>query len=207
MPLCLKHNLFFIHIPKCAGTTIEKALDLQKSECFFSKTRFDNILNISPQHFSYKDLRIIFQLKKFKLFTIVRNPYDRIVSEYKYIQKSENEYWADFKNLNFDLFIEQIFLLDEDKRSNLFDNHFKSQYSFIEEGEDVIKIFKYENLQESFDWLNSVTKSNLSFSHERNSEKMHYSFYYKYRKTIDTITELYKKDLEYFNYTFDMVDN
>lgn len=206
MPLCLKHNLFFIHIPKCAGTTIEKALDLQKAKCFFSKTRFDKLFNISPQHFSYKDLKIIFNLKRFKLFTIIRNPYDRIVSEYMYIQKEENEYWKNFKNLSFDLFVEKVFLIDEARRSNLFDNHFKLQYSFIEGGEDIIKIFKYENLQEAFDWLNSTTELNLSFPHERNSEKMHYSFYFKYKKTIDTITEFYKKDLEYFNYSFEMTE-
>jgi hypothetical protein len=206
MPLCLIHNLFFIHIPKCAGTTIEKALDTQKEEFFFSKNRFNTLLKVSPQHFSYRNLKIISNLDKFKLFTVVRNPYDRIVSEYKYIQNGENEYWADFKNITFDTFVEKIFLLDEFKRYDLFDSHFELQYSFIEGGEDLIKVFKYENLQEAFDWLNLTTDSTITFPHERNSEKMHYSFYYKYRKTIDIVSEVYKKDLEYFNYSFEMTE-
>jgi hypothetical protein len=206
MPLYLTHNLFFIHIPKCAGTTIEKALDIQKEEFFFSKNRFSTLLKVSPQHFTYRNLKIISNLNKFKLFTVVRNPYDRIVSEYKYIQNGENEYWADFKNITFDTFVEKIFLLDEFKRYDLFDSHFELQYSFIEEGEDLIKVFKYENLQEAFDWLNLTTDSTITFPHERNSEKMHYSFYYKYRKTIDIVSEVYKKDLEYFNYSFEMTE-
>lgn len=206
MPLYSTHNLFFIHIPKCAGTTIEKALDMQKEEFFFSKNRFNTLLKVSPQHFTYKNLKTICNLDKFKLFTVVRNPYDRIVSEYKYIQNGENEYWKDFKNLNFDLFIEKIFLLDEFKRYDLFDSHFNLQYNFIEDGEDLIKLFKYESLQEAFDWLNLITDSTIAFPHERNSEKMHYSFYYKYKRTIDIVSEFYKKDLEYFNYSFEMVE-
>jgi hypothetical protein len=206
MPLYLNHSLFFIHIPKCAGTTIEKALGMQKEEFFFSKNRFNTLFKVSPQHFTYKNLKIICNLDKFKLFTVVRNPYDRIVSEYKYIQNEENEYWEDFKNINFDSFIEKIFLLDELKRWCLFDSHFDLQYNFIEDGENLIKLFKYENLQEAFDWLNSLTDSTITFPHERNSEKMHYSFYYKYKKTIDIVSEFYKKDLEYFNYSFEMTD-
>jgi hypothetical protein len=206
MPLCLTHNLFFIHIPKCAGTTIEKALDMQKEEFFFSKNRFNALLKVSPQHFKYKNLNQICNLDKFKIFTVVRNPYDRIVSEYKYIQNGENEYWVDFKNISFDAFVEKIFLLDKFKRYDLFDGHFDLQYSFIEEGEDLVKLFKYENLQEVFDWLNLITDSTITFPHERNSEKMHYSFYFKYKKTIDIVSEFYKKDLEYFNYSFEMTE-
>ena len=62
MPLCSTHNLFFIHIPKCAGTTIEKALDMQKEEFFFSKNRFNTLLKVSPQHFTYKNLKLCFTL-------------------------------------------------------------------------------------------------------------------------------------------------
>lgn len=206
MPLCSKYKLFFIHIPKTAGTSVELALDIQKSECLYSENRFNRILKINPQHFTYSDLNSILNFTDLKIFTIVRNPFDRIVSEFKYVQKMENANWLDYKSLDFDSFVDKILNLDSNIARDIFDNHLMTQYDYIKGAEDIVKIFKYENLQEAFDWLNLITESTLDFKHERNSEKMHYSFYYKYKKTIDTVAEFYKKDLEYFNYSFEMTE-
>jgi chondroitin 4-sulfotransferase 11 len=206
MPLCLKHNLFFIHIPKTAGTSIEIALDMRKPECFYSENRFNKILKINPQHFIYSDLSNILNVKNLNIFTVVRNPFDRLVSEFKYVQKTENSNWTDYKNLNFDSFVDEVLNLDSNMACDIFDNHLMPQYDYIKGGEDIIKIFKYENLSEFVDWLFLKTNDLMILSHERNSEKMHYSFYYKYKKTIDMVAEFYKKDLEYFNYSFEMTE-
>jgi hypothetical protein len=204
MPHCLKHNLFYIHIPKTAGTSIEKALDMQKDECFYSENRVNKTFKISPQHLCYLTLDSFFNFKNFTLFTVVRNPFDRIVSEYKYIQHEENQYWNKFKKLKFDSFIQEVFSLDESERSGLFDDHFKPQYKFIEGGEDKIQVFKYENIQEVFDWLNLKTNLVLNFPHERKSNKMHCSMYYKYKDTIDFVRNFYEKDFEIFNYSLEL---
>lgn len=52
MPIYIKDNLeiLFIHIPKCAGTSIEKVLRASTSfEYLFSKNKIDRIC--TPQHF------------------------------------------------------------------------------------------------------------------------------------------------------------
>jgi hypothetical protein len=199
MPLNSKHKLFFIHIPKTAGSTIETALNMKSLQGLYCEDRLQGILNVNPQHLKFKDLNSIINFKNLTTFTVVRNPFDRIVSEYKYIKSIEG-YLPEYRNLKFDDFVNSI-LLDQNKYR--FDNHFESQYSFIEGGEEYIKIFKYENIKELFDWLSDFMQRPLSFNNEKKSNKMHYSFYFQRKDTIDLVHNFYKDDFEKFNYCFE----
>lgn len=65
------YQLIFIHIPKCAGRSI--------SEVF--NQRFDQFI---ANHYYTEYYRF---WNSYRKFTIVRNPYDRLVSMYNYIQQ------------------------------------------------------------------------------------------------------------------------
>lgn len=94
-----KHKFIFIHIPKTAGSTVDKRLSLQgiinddSAKCFVwdyitkKKGCFDKKQNtiIQPYHLSYKDIGFSKEQKnKFFTFSFVRNPYDRFYSSILY---------------------------------------------------------------------------------------------------------------------------
>lgn len=83
-------RILFVHIPKTGGTTIEKWLqNLSPIRCFNLKA--PPSLKCSPQHLTYEDLNAIFGEDYFDYcFTIVRNPYERLASEYRWrVQKNK----------------------------------------------------------------------------------------------------------------------
>ncbi len=88
---CTKHryksDLQFIHIPKNAGTTIENIANEQNvkwgrfNDDLITQTHFDQCKywHVPPKYFkqnSYYDSN--------DTFCVIRNPYSRVVSEYKY---------------------------------------------------------------------------------------------------------------------------
>src|SRR5437899_12481023 len=92
MPVFRTSNILFIHIPKTAGTSIEKALyhreppDQRITTISFygiEPPTWDNHQGYSLQHYTYKDLYETMDVANFRLiFTVVRNPYHRLVSAF-----------------------------------------------------------------------------------------------------------------------------
>jgi hypothetical protein len=81
--------VLFIHIPKCAGTSIETMLSMHPtcSGVHGIETGENNAFNAaalcSPQHFHSELLRAIFTLERFDfIFTIIRDPLSRLLSEH-----------------------------------------------------------------------------------------------------------------------------
>ena len=140
-------------------------------------------------------------------FTFVRNPFDRIVSAYNHIVKQNLK-----KKWSFTEFIKNGLLNKDEILSNgkLFKNfpsdqhwipqHFHAYYNdkcFLD------YIGKVENIKE--DWLfisnklgYSKTLPKLRYGPKRDD----YRNYYKDDETIEIVSEVYKKDLELFNYEF-----
>lgn len=93
MPVCYEHKFIFVHIPKCAGTSVRKAL---KS----AGVRLDFEGPVRPEHqVRYAiDEKWLHHLpapalkrilpenvwEEFFKFTFVRNPWDRLVSKYHF---------------------------------------------------------------------------------------------------------------------------
>lgn len=71
-----RHNLIFVHIPKCADTSILRALDYQGSR------------NHVPASFYAAAIPIAFS--KFTKFAIVRHPVSRCHSAYRYLLQGGN---------------------------------------------------------------------------------------------------------------------
>ena len=85
----------FVHIPKCAGTSIEKALipivsdhkdfkDFSEDE----RSRFWLPGNKGLQHRRLRGYEQYFKLDDFFKFAFVRNPWDRAISQIEYLRST-----------------------------------------------------------------------------------------------------------------------
>ncbi len=212
----------FIWIPKTAGTSLVKTFNIK--ELIF-RTRYDKIVyknedNITFGHASIKDIlkkNIISQKQydSFYKFTVVRNPYDRVVSLFFY-RKLNNKYsfkeWVRFlfKNKNNIAPLSHINVNPPPK------GYFKNSkppldinYSQIENiwnpmckwiPEDIDNIYYLEDLskvKEIFDENITIKKLN-----SRNHKK--YNEYYD-DETRNMIYEIYKDDFLRFNYSQNII--
>lgn len=212
MPYNLNSNLFFLHIPKTGGSSIERCLGLDQLKGGYKFKYIKNNKTIlcksSPQHLTLDILEdAIENFSNFKHFTIVRNPYDRLVSEYhfSYDSRVNNKIMLDLKSreiLSFNDFIKHIFLnLTEDQRQISFDNHFVPQIRYTQ-GKTPITVFKLEQIIELEKWLQQQTKNkNLKIPHDHKSRsRKHYREYLSDIEVIEIINNYYKEDFKEFKY-------
>ena len=83
-----KYKFKFIHIPKTGGTSLEVVFDLQHENNLY-QPGFSHIINgvsFAPQHFTHNIIdHFKPECKDYFSFTVVRNPFTKIISEYFYI--------------------------------------------------------------------------------------------------------------------------
>ncbi|MCQ0971239.1 sulfotransferase family protein [Paracoccus sp. TK19116] len=78
-----KRRLLFIHVPKTGGTSVEGWMRTL-APLRFHEVQIPKAMKCTPQHLRMSDFNILFGRGYFDhAFMIVRNPYDRIASEYR----------------------------------------------------------------------------------------------------------------------------
>lgn len=186
----------FVHIPKCAGISVSKAL----------------FNNLGGGHSSIMDYKLIYsseKLKDFYIFTFVRNPWDRIFSAYNFLKQGgfdeQDRRWSK-KNLasftNFDHFVCE-WVTEE----NIYSwNHFIPQYKFLcnQFGNiNIDFIGRFENIDNDFKTIINEINCDVQLSHTNKSNKItkKYTDFYT-KKSINIIQNIYKKDIELFEYEF-----
>lgn len=136
-------------------------------------------------------------------FTIVRNPWDRVVSAFHYLQQiHEREPRYHFKidkNETFKNFIKTQLKL----KGTEINAHFHSQYMSAEyEGKIYVDyIGKFENLKKDWKHIASVTGAPPDLLHINASKHGHYTGYYD-KESVEIVKTLYTKDIELFGYSF-----
>ena len=102
-------KIIFIHIPKTGGTSIENYMNILNYNNPILKHGYGTFKNISFQHFTYSDYNEFLGIHIFKnyfKFSVIRNPYTRIISEYFWVpDKLKIGYKS---NKSFDYFLENV---------------------------------------------------------------------------------------------------
>ena len=90
-----KYELIFFHLPKCAGKSIVNCLDIKTSD----KTNVESglIQTITLGHeLAYWNSKVYPEKwNKYFKFTVVRNPWDKVVSLYHF-RKKENDLYNNY---------------------------------------------------------------------------------------------------------------
>jgi Sulfotransferase family len=192
-----EHRCIFVHIPKCAGVSISQSL----------------FGNLAGGHAALWMYQIIFSPKQFRdyfKFTIVRNPWDRLVSAFCFLKgggfDEEDKRWAQ-EHLSaypdFGTFLRK-WLNSTTIRAH---NHFRPQCDFIRIGRRQPKldfIGRYENLEADYSYICERLKINqkLMRLNVTQSQKRAYQDYYA-EDTRQKVAELYADDIRFLGYSFE----
>jgi len=177
-----------IHINKTGGTSIEKALGMP----LIHKTAIDYRNEIGEARWK----------KRFS-FAIIRNPWDKVVSQYKY-RTLINDTQLRNTPIAFNEWVKRVFL---DNDPIYYDEPimFMPQLNWVvdENGKIIVDfIGRFENLDN--DWsiiCEKLNKPNLKLPHVKKTEKKDFRSYYN-DQSIDIIAQFFRRDIDEFGYAF-----
>lgn len=198
-----KFNFLYIHIQKTAGTSIQhRLMKLPSSHIIYNS------------HTRIKDIEFTPELANCFIFAFVRNPWDRLVSWYNMsIQKGPVNAFHKYtleNSKNFSEFLNCTDIIDDylDNTNHLI-QYKKSiafnQIDYISDKSGKIMadyIGRFENLNEDFKIISDIIGiKNVTLPHLNTRIHPDYREYYS-AADAEKVFKMYKKDIEYFNYTF-----
>lgn len=185
----------FVHIPKCAGVSVAGAL----------------FGNLGGGHLTFDDYTRIFApgevLSYFK-FTIVRNPWDRLVSAFHFLRAGgfgeEDRAWADANLTRFADFGE--FVREWVNPENVWKwHHFRPQYHYVREKEDRVRldfIGRFETIDADFEQIARRLGRPSRMAVTNRSERGSYRGYYTPREA-GIVADVYAEDIALLDYRFE----
>ena len=183
----------FVHIPKCAGSSMYSQYYTTYGHGLRKKTfkYFKDSSERKTPHFS---------------FTFSRNPWDRLVSAYNYLSRggSSSKDLKDYRRLFYTHKNFKTAVLNW--HESYFDQiHFKPQWEWIcDDNKNVIVDFvgRFENLQHDFNTVcDKIGVPRKKLPHKNKTNHKHYTEYYD-EETREIVAQKYAKDIEYFGYEF-----
>ena len=191
-------DLNYIRIPKAASTSMSNALLEKRYPALKQKSLTETQINFLT------DLNLQTDVSSpSSLFTIVRNPFARLVSVYQDLFENPEHYvYRDYlfgilpPQLSFSEFVDRISRIPD----RLKDQHLKPQHAFLkfyERKNVTVRIFKLEDPE----LLNQFLKGfSMGLPHlNKSSESYDYSSYYN-PTVLTKALEIYRVDVKLFGY-------
>jgi len=236
-------KILYLHIPKTGGTSISEVLSPHLNEVIterhpvYKKNPKYNENYINMLNFRISRAEHFKQVLGFKPYSklwkvaIVRNPWDRYVSNWKWLTRKESLYpkkgwqargWkGEDGTISFESFVKQMSWCYEEQKSNhgyQHDKwHLRNQIEHVTDrhGNIIVDYLgRFENLKSEFDLICDKAGLDLKLPHlnrvghysgeveEHKPTKIHYSEYYT-QELIDIVTKRCKPDIEKFNYDYE----
>ncbi len=187
------YQCIFIHVPKAAGSSIALTLFGQKSR----HIPWFEYYRANPGKF-----------RRYFKFSFVRNPWDRLVSTYFFLQRGgmnpQDAAWA-AANLpaypTFERFV--LEWLDEDSIHTWV--HFRPQHYFICNEAGAVQmdfVGHMENIETDFAYVAARLGCTRKLEKVNVGERQHYSCYYS-DELREKVAHVYARDIELFGYRFE----
>lgn len=205
-----EHNCIFIHIPRTGGTSIENMIwpMAERTEenlwmgfirPFHNKYQTGGLQHLLASQVKYEVGSEVFD--RFYKFSVVRNPWDKAVSQFRCMSAKINglrEFIGMKSDDSFETYLELV------SRKTYVQWEQQSKFIFDNDGKQLVdKIIRFENFEDDvgaiMDRLNFPMQKIL---HLNKDSRDHYSRYYNDR-TRSRVAELYSDDIERFDYKFE----
>lgn len=203
MPIFTRANerILFIHIPKAAGTTIEKlfvekgySVDFRRGGIYGPLNDFDRQNGCSPQHLHATLLEKHLVKERFdRIFCIVRNPIDRFISEFRFRRQAGhkfaagdiNAFWASARHAY-------------DENPMCLDNHLRPQIDFLWRDSEVFRLEDgMGSILKSLGMDSAPDPTTRPLFAMRSDDRIHAV---PSKQTIAELIDFYHKDFEMFGY-------
>lgn len=197
-------NTLLIHIPKTGGSSLEHYFSAKFDISLNNDALFDFLdasmakikhINSSLQHITYQTINthkdfFNIDMSNLEIITIVRNPYNRIISDL---------FW--YEKITIDSTKEEVYdIIQEYLRDDTLDNHTIPQWSFVTDEKRAlipnIKILRTETLSSDMHKLGYV---DFDVKINDNATKTNY-FDFLNPNSIQLINDFYDYDFELFKY-------
>lgn len=208
----LNRKFLFVHINKSGGGVITNHMRDNGNTTITGKHRsLTQMLQIAKQNYGIKS-------EDLYIFTIVRNPWERMLSMYLFYHPNNYnspEFFSgkaeidnDFNNWIKWIYSPEFNITRKHGVINIRKFCFSNQLNWISNSKGEmypdVKIIRFENikneLRDLFKNVMKLEKINLDTKIHPTKHK-HYSEYYN-DETRQLVADNYSKDIEYFNYTF-----
>ena len=179
----------FVHINKTAGTSIGNAIGLPVKH---HQTAREIIASIGREKWNtaYK-------------FTLVRNPWDKVVSHYEYRLK-RNKTEVASRNISFSEWVRKTYGPDKDPFYYNNPKAFQPQVEWLKDDEGRVSIDfigRFETLNEDFNQIKSIIGLEAELPHLNASKRVGYQSYYD-DETRQIVADWFREDIELFGYCF-----
>lgn len=209
-----KEKIIFIHIPKCAGSSVEMFFGVKPFK--WSQPNYENLTGWCPKrkiHLQHATAEQLLELdlideetwNNYFKFAIVRNPWSRAVSDYLWINGT-TPFKVSFKNY---LSAKGRYgrVLSDTSIKEYRGDHLWPQNEFITlDGEIAVdKVIKIENLKQEFAQLAEDRGfKSITLPHDKKAKKpyKHYSHFYRDIE-IEMLKQKFEDDIKIFNYKFE----
>lgn len=195
--------ILFVHIPKNAGGSINEYLKTNKS--VIKVCGHKTIKQIKNQLYDKNKKYNSVNFEDYFKFTIFRNPWERMLSNFKFRMQIDgpDPHWKKVKklNLNFNEWLKKVVNntgIEELKKHNTYLSYIKIKGKIA-----VDYIINFHNLNEEFKVIKKLCKFNRNLGNTiHKSKRGNYKFYYN-DKSIELVNEIHKDDIKLFKFNFD----
>ena len=211
-----RHQCIFIHIPKNGGASIERLI--WRDEEFTEENLWLGFKSGDRNAYQTGGLQHLFaqnvkkavgaeKYERYFKFSMVRNPWDKAISQYLYLQKRGDlrRFLGLPRHASFKKYLSTI-----PKKPHV---HWLPQVEFIldKNGDLMVDLItRFESYSLAVDSILNEVKTRTSHPlpqlddvpHLNKSKRQSYLHYYD-EESIGMVEELYQKDISYFDYTFD----